>query len=370
MTISFKEKKIGVGEHFGAIPEEFKGESRIQASSCSEERQHQIEFKTLPYYKTMKGMNKRFVSKDVSRDSQSVFYSIADEISPNSTTSTISFSEIVTIGKMSRRKAIECLKELEEKGFIEIDRSNKHKIGNVYQLKWVFCGKQEYQGEKSLPVVPHEEPHTSSPRGTTSCARNIFPVKQKNNNNRTSSRCNKPPSELRNKSEGLLSFSLDSLKLQHKSAFKRVSKEDLKQMMNQFGFEPLQVHITQLEKRYRDTSTSDPTRKVCENAGGLLRTSLTRQFEYQDKVEKQEIKKKETSKMSHKVYEQTRQEVEEQNKELDSDLEKALKVDGLKEKATGIVKITFPTMREGTPFFRNALDTEMVKLFKADSVLV
>ena len=49
MTISYKEKKIGVGEHFGALREEFKGESRIQASSCSEEQQYQIEFKTLPY---------------------------------------------------------------------------------------------------------------------------------------------------------------------------------------------------------------------------------------------------------------------------------------------------------------------------------
>ena len=111
----------------------------------------------LPYYKVMKGMNKRFTSNDVSRDSQAVFYIISDEIEPNGLMSTISFSEIVSVGKMSRRKATSCIIELEKKGFIEIDRTNKFKVGNIYKLKYVFCGKQEYQSDSVSPCISHEE---------------------------------------------------------------------------------------------------------------------------------------------------------------------------------------------------------------------
>lgn len=328
-----------------------------------EEKQEQYKFNPLPYYKSTKGIRQAFVSKNVTKDARDVFYILADHLEINSAHSSMPLSEIVHFSGMSTRKTLNCLSELEGKGFLKIDRSNGQK-GNVYQLKWVFSGLVE---NKAVFQSSHDEEVRPVPKqsrsGSTSCARNIFPVINKRENNNTDSTSS-------NASKSLLSFSLDSLKLQHKSAFKQVSKEDLKQMMNQFGFEPLQVHITQLEKRYRDTSTYDPNRKVCENAGGLLRTSLTRQFEYQDKVEQQETKKKETTKMSQKVYEQTRQEVETQNKELDSDLEKARKVDGLKEKATGIVKITFPTMREDTMFFSSAVDAEIVNLFKAEGVLV
>jgi hypothetical protein len=371
MNISRIDIQTGVGGDLLSNNFKNKGASKMQTSSYSEEQVSQYRIKLNQYVKFESDLFEVILNKGLSSKAIAVFTLLALKINKDSNISCVSQCELARASRSSKTAVSEALLELRAKGFLDFQKESNR---NVYQLKFVFNGVVENEKRNTNNHRVSRSQYYSSTKqryhsGTVSHARDIIPVKQRNNNNSPPDLSNKKCSGLKSLNGKLSSSSLKSLSFQHKSAFKKVGDRDLSQMMTQFGFKPLQAQITELEKRYHDGGLYDPNRKPCQNPGGLLRVSLSRGFEYIDQVEQRETKQKEIVQLTNTVQMQTKQEVKEQSQDLDSNLEKALRVGGLKEKATQLVKINFPTMREGTPFFDSAVNSEIVKLYKSENSL-
>jgi len=297
----------------------------------------------------------KFSQKQVSLQAMGIFNYLALSVTYNSNTTDLSMNKLVSLAKCSKRVVARSIKELEEKGFLEVHKV-PNKRQNFYTLNFIFKGvKDASTGTNTVPItgtgaVPHhtrvklqfqKKENNKQEKVVVSFSKKVKPKIQA------------PLEKSEPKPKPISQFDIDP----SSHFFQLHNTKTLSKFIKNYGSDFVDKTIRNLDIQYEKKPVREPV--------GLLFSALQAEFEFLDIQAKQQLEneKEAQTKQELEVFETQRRG---EKKALEEKFEKQSKLienvsETEKKKALKMVMLQFPKMKKSSPFFKACVEQKILE---------